>query len=58
MDIYQLKRNLIYIYIEANVPSFQVPYYLAELTEKIAEDNRIKVLKVSQAKLKVNCCKL
>ncbi|KAJ8560867.1 hypothetical protein K7X08_027057 [Anisodus acutangulus] len=38
--------------MEANVQLFQVPYYLAELTEKIAEDGRIKVLKASQAKLK------
>ncbi|OIS96502.1 PREDICTED: PP2A regulatory subunit TAP46-like [Nicotiana attenuata] len=36
----------------ANLKYILVPYYLAELTEKIAEDNRIKVLKVSQAKLK------
>ncbi|KAK4373775.1 hypothetical protein RND71_004452 [Anisodus tanguticus] len=38
--------------MEANVPLFQVPYYLAELTEKIAENGRIKVLEASQAKLK------
>ncbi|MCD9560981.1 hypothetical protein HAX54_019848 [Datura stramonium] len=31
----------------------KVPYYLAELTEKFAEDGRIKVLKASQAKLKL-----
>lgn len=31
----------------------QVPYYLAELTEKIAQDDRIQILKASQAKLKV-----
>jgi len=31
----------------------QVPYYLAELTEKIAHDDRIPILKASQAKLKV-----
>jgi hypothetical protein len=30
-----------------------VPYYLAELTEKIAQDDRIQILKASQAKLKV-----
>lgn len=29
-----------------------VPYYLAELTEKIAHDDRIPILKASQAKLK------
>jgi flagellin-specific chaperone FliS len=29
-----------------------VPYYLAELTEKIAQDDRIQILKASQAKLK------
>ncbi|KAK6772674.1 hypothetical protein RDI58_027912 [Solanum bulbocastanum] len=38
--------------MEANVTMFHVPYYLAELTEKVAEDGRIKVLKASQAKLK------
>lgn len=32
----------------------QVPFYLAELTEKIAQNDRIQILKVSQAKLKVN----
>lgn len=31
----------------------QVPYYLAELTEKIIQDDRIQILKSSQAKLKV-----
>lgn len=31
----------------------QVPYYLAELSEKIAQDDRIQVVKASQAKLKV-----
>ncbi|KAK4355043.1 hypothetical protein RND71_027237 [Anisodus tanguticus] len=36
----------------ANLKYILVPYYLAELTEKIAEDGRIKVLKASQAKLK------
>ncbi|MCI00002.1 PP2A regulatory subunit TAP46-like protein, partial [Trifolium medium] len=30
-----------------------VPYYLAELTEKIAQDDRIQILKASQAKLKI-----
>lgn len=39
--------------MEANVTMFQVPYYLAELIEKIAEDERIKVVKASQLKLKV-----
>ncbi|KAJ9159888.1 hypothetical protein P3X46_025342 [Hevea brasiliensis] len=29
-----------------------VPYYLAELTEKISQDDRIQILKASQAKLK------
>ncbi|CAJ2667451.1 PP2A regulatory subunit TAP46 [Trifolium pratense] len=29
-----------------------VPYYLAELTEKIAQDDRIQILKASQEKLK------
>lgn len=36
----------------ANLKYILVPYYLAELTEKIAADGRIKVLKASQAKLK------
>ncbi|XP_060174185.1 PP2A regulatory subunit TAP46-like isoform X2 [Lycium barbarum] len=36
----------------ANLKYILVPYYLAELAEKIAEDDRIKVLKTSQAKLK------
>ncbi|XP_049372634.1 PP2A regulatory subunit TAP46 [Solanum verrucosum] len=36
----------------ANLKYILVPYYLAELTEKNAEDDRIEVLKVSQAKLK------
>lgn len=31
----------------------QVPYYLGELTEKVAQDDRIQILKTSQAKLKV-----
>ncbi|KAJ8565165.1 hypothetical protein K7X08_007741 [Anisodus acutangulus] len=35
-----------------NLKHILVPYYLAELTEKIAEDDRIGVLKASQAKLK------
>lgn len=39
--------------MESYISLFQVPYYLAELTEKIAEDDRIEVLKASQAKLKV-----
>ncbi|KAJ8574115.1 hypothetical protein K7X08_025920 [Anisodus acutangulus] len=36
----------------ANLKYILAPYYLAELTEKIAEDDRIGVLKASQAKLK------
>ncbi|MCD7459837.1 PP2A regulatory subunit tap46 [Datura stramonium] len=36
----------------ANLKYILVPYYLAELTEKIAEDERIEILKASQAKLK------
>ncbi|CAN4110239.1 unnamed protein product [Withania somnifera] len=36
----------------ANLKYILVPYYLAVLTEKIAEDGRIKVLKASLAKLK------
>ncbi|KAJ8539871.1 hypothetical protein K7X08_014123 [Anisodus acutangulus] len=36
----------------ANLKYILVPYYFAELTEKIAEDGRIKVLEASQAKLK------
>lgn len=34
--------------------SLQVPFYLAELTEKIPQDDRIQILKASQAKFKVN----
>lgn len=30
-----------------------MPFYLAELTEKIALEDRIQILKASQAKLKV-----
>jgi hypothetical protein len=30
-----------------------VPFYLAELAEKITQDDRIQILKASQAKLKV-----
>ncbi|XP_059278412.1 PP2A regulatory subunit TAP46 [Lycium ferocissimum] len=36
----------------ANLKYVLVPYYLAELTEKIAGGDRIEVLKASQAKLK------
>ncbi|KAH6822177.1 2A phosphatase associated protein of 46 kD [Perilla frutescens var. hirtella] len=35
-----------------NLKYLLVPYYLGELTEKIAEEDRILVLKTSQAKLK------
>ncbi|XP_058183776.1 PP2A regulatory subunit TAP46 [Rhododendron vialii] len=35
-----------------NLKYILVPYYLAELTEKIAQDDRIQVVKASQAKLK------
>ncbi|KAG9133599.1 hypothetical protein Leryth_025066 [Lithospermum erythrorhizon] len=35
-----------------NLKYLLVPYYLAELTEKVAQDDRILVLKASQAKLK------
>lgn len=38
----------------SNDALLQVPFYLAELTEKIAQDDRVQILKVSQAKLKVN----
>lgn len=31
-----------------------MPFYLAELTEKVAQDDRIQILKASQEKLKVN----
>lgn len=31
-----------------------MPFYLAELTEKVAQDDRIQILKASQDKLKVN----
>ncbi|KAA8544096.1 hypothetical protein F0562_022108 [Nyssa sinensis] len=30
----------------------KVPFYLAELTEKIAQDDRIQIIKISLAKLK------
>lgn len=36
----------------ANLKYILVPFYLAELTEKIAQDDRIQILKASQAKLK------
>ncbi|KAL0299688.1 UNVERIFIED_CONTAM: PP2A regulatory subunit TAP46 [Sesamum radiatum] len=36
-----------------NLKYLLVPYYLGELTEKIAEEDRIRVLKASQDKLKV-----
>ncbi|XP_048231441.1 PP2A regulatory subunit TAP46 [Ricinus communis] len=36
----------------SNLKYTLVPYYLAELTEKIAQDDRIQILKASQAKLK------
>lgn len=43
------------ILLSALMNSFlQVTFYLAELTEKVAQDDRIQVLKASQAKLKVN----
>ncbi|XP_023551804.1 PP2A regulatory subunit TAP46-like [Cucurbita pepo subsp. pepo] len=35
-----------------NLKYIMVPFYLAELTEKIAQDDRIEILKASQAKLK------
>ncbi|KAL4277916.1 hypothetical protein GQ457_03G014390 [Hibiscus cannabinus] len=35
-----------------NLKYLLVPFYLAELTEKLARDERIQILKVSQAKLK------
>ncbi|KAG5533884.1 hypothetical protein RHGRI_027923 [Rhododendron griersonianum] len=35
-----------------NLKYILVPYYLAELSEKIAQDDRIQVVKASQAKLK------
>ncbi|KAL5720893.1 PP2A regulatory subunit tap46 [Ranunculus cassubicifolius] len=36
----------------AHLKYMLVPYYLAELTEKIEQDDRVQVLKVSQKKLK------
>ncbi|KAL3846173.1 hypothetical protein ACJIZ3_003576 [Penstemon smallii] len=36
----------------SNLKYILVPYYLGELTEKIAQDDRIQILKASQAKLK------
>ncbi|KAM1126913.1 hypothetical protein ACFX2B_041531 [Malus domestica] len=35
-----------------NLKYLMVPYYLGELTEKVAQDDRISILKSSQAKLK------
>ncbi|CAL9008849.1 unnamed protein product [Prunus brigantina] len=35
-----------------NLKYLLVPYYLGELTEKVAQDDRIQILKASQAKLK------
>ncbi|KAB2596797.1 PP2A regulatory subunit TAP46-like [Pyrus ussuriensis x Pyrus communis] len=35
-----------------NLKYLMVPYYLGELTEKVAQDDRISILKASQAKLK------
>ncbi|XP_027335352.1 PP2A regulatory subunit TAP46 isoform X1 [Abrus precatorius] len=35
-----------------NLKYILVPFYLAELTEKIAQDNRIQIIEASQAKLK------
>ncbi|KAE8681388.1 PP2A regulatory subunit TAP46 [Hibiscus syriacus] len=36
----------------SNLKYILVPFYLAELTEKLAGDERIQILKISQAKLK------
>ncbi|KAK4487326.1 hypothetical protein RD792_006062 [Penstemon davidsonii] len=36
----------------SNLKYILVPYYLGELTEKIAQEDRIQILKASQAKLK------
>ncbi|KAK8686525.1 hypothetical protein V6N13_125549 [Hibiscus sabdariffa] len=36
----------------ANLKYILVPFYLAELTEKLARDERVPILKLSQAKLK------
>lgn len=53
----QLEISLLILYVSvwdnAYKSFLQVPYYLAELTEKIAQDDRIQVVKASQAKLKV-----
>ncbi|MBA0571497.1 hypothetical protein Golob_001884, partial [Gossypium lobatum] len=35
-----------------NLKYLLVPFYLAELTEKLAQEERIQILKISQAKLK------
>ncbi|XP_043718127.1 PP2A regulatory subunit TAP46-like [Telopea speciosissima] len=37
-----------------NLKYLLVPFYLVELREKVAGEDRIQVLKISQAKLKVN----
>lgn len=37
-----------------NILCVQVPFYLGELTEKVAQEDRIPILKASQDHLKVN----
>ena len=51
---------MLYILENTNTSLLQVPYYVAELTEKIAEYDRIQITKASQTKLKVLlfCAKL
>ncbi|KAF8380024.1 hypothetical protein HHK36_027493 [Tetracentron sinense] len=44
--------HVIVILMGIHNASLQVPFYLAELTEKVSQDDRIQVLKVSQGKLK------
>lgn len=36
----------------ANLKYILVPYYLGELTEKVSQEDRVQILKISQAKLK------
>lgn len=43
-----------YVLEVLNTSLIQVPFYLAELTEKTAKDDRLQIAKASQAKLKVN----
>lgn len=45
--------NLCIFYLNGFCIILQVPFYIGELTEKVAEDDRLKVLKISRDHLKV-----